>query len=234
MTGQPVTTKEKILEAAADIFGREGFKATTIRRIAESAQVNVAAINYHFRDKEGLYAAVLEHVFHTGFARFPSHGGIDDGMPPERQLYFFIRTMFYRLLSSEGWGGRHGKGRLIARELLDPSPAFESVLDAYIKPHKELLLSILVAISGRNPGPELLLPCAVSIIGQCLYYALAAPVIKRITGSDVPIETQLDRLSEFVWRFSLGGIAAIVSGVGAGSVPDPQPHSTPFSPLDEP
>ena len=234
MTGQPTTTKEKILEAAGAIFGREGFKATTIRRIADSAGVNVAAINYHFRDKEGLYAAVLEHVFHAGFTRFPSHGGIDGGMPPERQLYFFIRAMFYRLLSSEGWGGRHGKGRLIARELLDPSPAFEAVLDRYIKPHKELLLTILIGIIGRNPGPEILLPCAVSIIGQCLYYALAAPVIKKITGNDAPIETQLDRLSEFVWRFSLGGIAGIVSGAEAGRDPDPHPHSPPFSPPKKP
>ncbi|MGB5232181.1 MAG: CerR family C-terminal domain-containing protein [Desulfoprunum sp.] len=233
MTG-PSTTKEKILEAAGDIFGREGFKATTIRRIAEAARVNVAAINYHFGDKEGLYAAVLEHVFHTGFTRFPSHGGIDSDMPAERQLFVFIRSMFYRLLSSEGWGGRHGKGRLIARELLDPSPAFEAVLDQYIKPHKELLLTILVGIIGKHRGPEVLLPCAVSIIGQCLYYALAAPVVKRITGSEIPIETQLDRLSDFVWRFSLGGIAGIVSGGGAGSVPDPQPHATPFSPSNEP
>jgi len=227
MTGQPTTTKEKILEAAGDIFGREGFKATTIRRIAEVAQVNVAAINYHFRDKQGLYTAVLEHVFHTGFTRFPSHGGIDSGMPPERQLFIFIRSMFYRLLSREGWGGRDGKGRLIARELLDPSPAFEAMLDQYIKPHKDLLLTILVGIIGRNPGPQILLPCAVSIIGQCLYYALAAPVIKRIAGSDVPIESQLDGLSEFVWRFSLGGIESIVSDEKALGNIDPHPHSTP-------
>lgn len=234
MTGQPTTTKEKILEAAGDIFGREGFKATTIRRIAEAARVNVAAINYHFRDKQGLYAAVLEHVFDTGFTRFPSHGGIESGMPPERQLFIFIRSMFYRLLSREGWGGRDGKGRLIARELLDPSPAFEAMLDQYIKPHKELLLTILVGIIGRNPGPQILLPSAVSIIGQCLYYALAAPVIKRITGSDVPIETQLDGLSEFVWRFSLGGIERIVSDEKALGNIDPQPHSNPLSPSEEP
>ena len=59
------TTPERILEAAGEIFGREGFKAATIRRIAETANANVASINYHFRDKEGLYAAVLEHLFNT-------------------------------------------------------------------------------------------------------------------------------------------------------------------------
>lgn len=207
MNEPPAKTKERILEAAGDIFGREGFKATTIRRIAEAAHANVAAINYHFRDKEGLYAAVLEHVFHTGFTKFPSDLGIGPDVPPERQLLFFIKGMFYRLLSSEGWGGLSGHGRLIARELLDPSPAFEALLDTYIKPHRDRLLAIIVAIIGKDPGPERLLPCAISIIGQCIYYALAAPVIRMISEENAP--ANLDRLAEFVWHFSLGGIEKI-------------------------
>lgn len=209
MTGYPQTTKERILEVAGDIFGKEGFKATTIRRIAGAAQVNIAAINYHFRDKEGLYAAVLEHVFYIGFTRFPSKMGIQDDTPPEQQLLFFIRGMFYRLLSNEGWAGLSGRGRLIARELLAPTPAFEAVLDKYIKPHKDLLVSIIIAIMGENPGPRILLPCAISIIGQCIYYALAAPVIKKIAEENAPAEGNLDRLAEFVWLFSLGGIEKI-------------------------
>jgi AcrR family transcriptional regulator len=229
MIEHTASTKERILEAASDIFGCEGFKATTIRRIAESARVNIAAINYHFGDKEGLYAAVLEHVFHLGFTRFPSRGGIEPGMTPEQQLHMFIRGMFYRLLSSEGWFGYSGKGRLIARELLAPTPAFENILDRYIKPHKELLTEILVAIIGLNPGPQVLLPLAVSIIGQCIYYAFAAPVIKRITGDETPLEARLDQLAAFVWQFSLGGIAQITGDLAAGSR-SPQPPPTTYRP----
>lgn len=229
MTGHTASTKERILEAASDIFGRQGFKATTIRRIAASARVNIAAINYHFGDKEGLYAAVLEHVFHLGFTRFPSRGGIEPGMAPEQQLHMFIRGMFYRLLSSEGWFGYSGKGRLIARELLAPTPAFESILDRYIKPHKELLTEILVAVIGRDPGPQVLLPLAVSIIGQCIYYAFAAPVIKRISGDESPLEARLDQLAAFVWQFSLGGIDRLTGEHAAGGL-SRQPPPTTFRP----
>lgn len=229
MNEYPPTTKERILETAGDIFGREGFKATTIRRIAEAAQVNIAAINYHFRDKEGLYTAVLEHVFHSGFTTFPSTMGIGEDTPPERQLLFFIKGMFYRLLSSEGWGGLSGRGRLIARELVDPSPAFDDILDTYIKPHKDLLIRILIAIIGKDPGPQKLMPCAISIIGQCIYYALAAPVIRKIAAENIPAEDNLDRLAEFVWLFSLGGIEKIsTSEPSATTVPGSQPQSTPF------
>jgi len=209
MTDCSQSTKERILAAAGDIFGREGFKAATIRGIAKAANANIAAINYHFQGKEGLYAAVLENVFHQGFTRFPSKLGIEESAPPEQQLRAFIKGMFYRLLSRDGWGGLSGQGRLIARELLEPTPAFERILDKYIKPHKDRLVSILVAMMGKDIGPRYLLPCAISIIGQCIYYALAGPVITKIAVEDSPIEDNLDRLAEFVWLFSLGGIERI-------------------------
>ena len=209
MLDHTAPTKDRILAAAGDIFGKMGFKDATIRRIAQAAEVNIAAINYHFRDKEGLYGAVLEDVFRTGFSRFPATMDLPADADPSQRLRAIIRAMFYRLQSGEGWGGISGRGRLIARELLDPSPAFEAILDRYIKPHKELLTAIIVDIMGGNPGPEKLLPCAISIIGQCIYYAFASGVIRKISAEDAPTEANIERLADFVWRFSLGGIEAI-------------------------
>jgi TetR/AcrR family transcriptional regulator, regulator of cefoperazone and chloramphenicol sensitivity len=203
------STKARILKAAGEIFGTKGFKDATIRTIAQDAKVNIAAINYHFRDKEGLYRAVLEEAFHLGFTRFPANMALAANADPQQRLRAFIRAMFYRLQSKEGWGGIAGRGRLIARELLDPSPAFEAILDRYVRPHKDLLAAILVDIMGVHPGPEKLMPCAISIIGQCIYYALASPVISKISADNAPTEDNLDRLAEFVWLFSLGGIAKI-------------------------
>lgn len=215
MTAQLLSTKERILKAAGDIFGKKGFTATTIRTISQEAQVNVAAINYHFRDKEGLYSAVLEDVFHKGFTRFPPTLKETTDAKPQQRLRAFIRGMFYRLQSHEGWGGMSGQGRLIARELVDPSPAFENIVDKYIKPHKDLLVSIIADIMGDNPDEEKLLPCAISIIGQCIYYALASSLIQKVGGQIAPTENNLDQLADFVYQFSLGGIAQIkqVSGV---------------------
>lgn len=203
------TTPERILEAAGEIFGREGFKAATIRRIADAANANVASINYHFRDKEGLYAAVLENLFKLGFSRFPADQGVGHETPPEERLRTFIRGMFHRLLSSEGWGGLSGPGQLIAREFLEPTPSFEPIIEKYINPHKDMLVSILAELLGNNPPPEILAPCALSVIGQCIYYALGAPVIRRLTEHANPTEGNLNLLAEFVWQFSLGGISRI-------------------------
>lgn len=207
MTQQTASTKERILQSAGVIFGKKGFKNSTIREIAKAAQVNIAAINYHFQGKEGLYGAVLEDVFQGGFSRFPPSPEPGEQVAAEERLYFFIKAMFYRLQSREGWGGMSGQGRLIARELLDPSPSFEAILDRYINPQKELLLAIISEIMQVDAEPEQLMPCAISIIGQCIYYALASTVIRKISMDKAPAEERLDQSAHSVWLFSLGGIA---------------------------
>ena len=50
------TTKAKLLEAAGEEFADKGFEKATIRGICELAGANIAAVNYHFGDKEQLYA----------------------------------------------------------------------------------------------------------------------------------------------------------------------------------
>ena len=52
-------TQEKILDAAECLFVEHGFAATSMRAIANTAGVNLAATNYHFGSKQGLLASVL-------------------------------------------------------------------------------------------------------------------------------------------------------------------------------
>lgn len=55
------TTKERILKVANELFATKGFAGASVREIAKEADVNIAAINYHFQNKEGLYWKVFEH-----------------------------------------------------------------------------------------------------------------------------------------------------------------------------
>lgn len=57
---QQEKTKERILKVANELFASLGFAATTVRDIAQRAEVNLAAINYHFKNKENLYWAVFD------------------------------------------------------------------------------------------------------------------------------------------------------------------------------
>src|SRR5947208_9689486 len=53
-------TREKIIKAASRAFALGGYEGASIRTIVAEADVNQAAINYHFGSKEGLYRAVLQ------------------------------------------------------------------------------------------------------------------------------------------------------------------------------
>ncbi len=52
-------TKERILDTAERLFGELGYDGTSLRTITAAAEVNIAAVNYHFKSKEELLRAVL-------------------------------------------------------------------------------------------------------------------------------------------------------------------------------
>ena len=53
------STKQRILEAAEDLFARHGFTGTSLRQVTSAAKVNLAAVNYHFGSKDHLIEEVL-------------------------------------------------------------------------------------------------------------------------------------------------------------------------------
>lgn len=51
-------TSQRILDVAEQLFAEHGFEGTSLRDITQTAAVNLAAVNYHFGSKEGLFQAV--------------------------------------------------------------------------------------------------------------------------------------------------------------------------------
>ena len=59
MTNKSHTTKQRILDAAEELFAREGFASVTVRQIMKKAGADVALAYYHFESKRDLFDAVL-------------------------------------------------------------------------------------------------------------------------------------------------------------------------------
>lgn len=206
------SAKAKILDAAGEVFGHRGYKAATIREICRQAGVNVAAINYHFGGKEVLYRTVVMDLVARTFERFPIDEGVDGRLPPQARLRAFVRGTLRRLLSPGGLVGYPGKGQLVGRELADPSPFLDDMVDEFIRPTAAVLSAIVSVLLGPNAGVEQIVRCQLSVIAQCFHYALARPIITRLVSEDFYNPTIIDELTDHITRFSLAGIAAIRSG----------------------
>lgn len=70
-------TKQKIFKAAARLFALQGFAGTSMRVLAKEAEVNLALINYHFKDKQQLFNAVFEHGLEKWSQMLESQRGND-------------------------------------------------------------------------------------------------------------------------------------------------------------
>ena len=84
-------TRDRILKTAVRLFAERGYEATSIRTLAAKAHVNQAAINYHFKTKDGLYREVLRDAIHALTEDQLSHAQETQAMPRERALGEFVR-----------------------------------------------------------------------------------------------------------------------------------------------
>src|SRR3954464_52735 len=80
-------TKTRLLEAAGDEFAAKGFAGATIRSICQRAGANLAAVNYHFGDKEQLYAAAVMEAHRCGTKILPE-AAFAEGTPAEHLRRF--------------------------------------------------------------------------------------------------------------------------------------------------
>ena len=207
------TTRERILEAAVEVFGRLGYATATVREICDQAGVNLAAVNYHFQGKEGLYRAVACDLVARTFSRFPVAVDGDAADPPEKRLKTFVRATLQRLLAPGGLSGDSGRGQLVARELADPSPVLDQLVDDFIRPTAAVLGDIVTVLLGPAASGRDILKCQLSVIGQCFHYAMARPVITRLTGLNLTDADLIDELADHVTRFSLAAMAGVRAGL---------------------
>lgn len=75
-------TRDRIVDAAADLFSERSFEGATTRQIAARAGVAQPLLNYHFRSKDALWEAAVDSLFErlnaTMAKRFEGLRGVDD------------------------------------------------------------------------------------------------------------------------------------------------------------
>ena len=108
-------SSRRLLEAASEEFARHGYGGARIRQIVDAAQVNLAAVNYYFGGKQGLYRETLRFL-----ARRSTRTSDRGDLTPERRLRRQVYALIERLV---GVDGPSTLGRILVHEALKPTPA---------------------------------------------------------------------------------------------------------------
>lgn len=200
------TPKERILVAAVQIFGRKGFKEATVREICQAAQVNLAALNYYFGNKQNLYRTLVIELLEHAIQRYPADMGRGVVADPQERLRLFILAMLHRFLAPGGLSSFQNQGRILAREMVDPSPVLDTLVQDHIRPQAAILGGIIAELIGPNASRNRVMRCAFSIMGQCFYYGYAWPIASRLCPMDLNDAANIEALADHIAVFSLRGL----------------------------
>jgi len=201
-TARSAQTRERLLEAAADVFAADGFRNARIQTICRRAGANIAAAHYHFGDKEGLYAAVFDYAEERAIRELPADDGTD---PPADRLREHITSFLARLLDPDrpAWFAR-----LLAREMIDPTPALDGLVQRRMRATHQHLAGIIRTLLGPDATTETVNLCVLSVVSQCVFYRNSAPIVARLYPDLEPAK-ELQRIADHVTRFSLAAIAGL-------------------------
>lgn len=215
--GIPDLTKARLLEAAGEEFAEKGFEAARIRSICRRAGANLAAVNYHFGDKERLYTEAVLEAHRCGTEILPE-SMFQQGTPGE-QLRRYIHHFLSNVLALRAHPKWHHT--LILREMLQPTSASETLVREAIRPRFERLVGILRRVCPEADGRRLH-ALAFSVIGQCLHYKMARAVSERLVGEEAYRALDLEYLTDHISSFCQAalGLTPPLNEAGEAAVGD--------------
>jgi AcrR family transcriptional regulator len=199
-------TRERLLSAAGEVFAERGFREATVRDICRAAGANIAAVNYHFGDKETLYREVIRMAGCAAIEKYAAPDSPPSCNSPEEGLRRFIRDYLDRLLD-DGRPAWHGK--LIAREMVEPTPVLDELVEEYVRPQYRCLRAIVESLLGPAATADRTRLCVTSVISQCLFFKNCRPVVERLLPEQAYCSENRASLAAHIAEFSLGAIAAI-------------------------
>jgi TetR/AcrR family transcriptional regulator, regulator of cefoperazone and chloramphenicol sensitivity len=197
-------TRDRLLDAAARLFASRGFKRVTVRDICRDARANVAAVNYHFGDKMGLYREVLRTAVEAMRSTLQTAQAAGHDSDADAKLRAYVRVFLERVVESGPDSWIH---RLMWRELTDPTPALDLIVQQAIRPRLAYLCTLVGELLARPSDDVRVTRCAHSVHALCISM-IPNPVSARLYPEAKMTPAAVAALADHIASFSLAGIRA--------------------------
>ena len=175
-------TRARIIETAGQLMAENGFAQTTSKRICETANINMAAINYHFGSREGLYLAVLEDMHNRIIDREFLDNLAGEAIPAREKMQRIVAALMAGLAAPQQW-----HVRAWAREIVAPSVYFQEVMRRVVAANFRIIKGIISDMTGIPQDAPELECCLVSALGP---FVLLLVADRRFSSALVPLLCQ--------------------------------------------
>lgn len=182
-----VEARNRLLDAALQLFADKGFAKASTREIAQAAQVNVASISYYFGDKRGLYQAVFEDPRYNPEAL--AVGSVSAPQDIRTTLDVLLRGFVEPLKSGE-------QARLCMklhfREMIEPTGMWQKEIEGNIKPAHEALVQALCRHWGMRTADDDVHRLAFDIAGLGIMLHVGIDVLQAVRPALIATPQALD------------------------------------------
>jgi AcrR family transcriptional regulator len=199
-------TRDRLLNKAEDLFAQRGYHAVSVREITKAAASNLAAVNYHFGNKQNLYLEVFRSRWLPRASRIQQsfrQSLQKDASPTPKMVVQSLARAFLEGPMSTDERTRHLK--LISGELAQPTEAFDLVVEQVFRPLFGNLLEDLRKAMPDSIDEKQMVLNVFSILSMVLYFNFARPLITRFVGGRQGDDLEA-RLVDHIVQFSLNGV----------------------------
>jgi AcrR family transcriptional regulator len=197
-------TRRQLLEAAGEIFAEQGYAKATSKEICERAGANVAAVNYHFGSKDGLYAAVLEEAHSRLVSIETVAAAAQSRIEPRLKLEMFLSRIVGEVCKADsaGW-----ELRVLSREVLSRSPMMAGLLQNQIAPKAKFVRSIIAEIMHLPADDPAVSRALINLMGPILMLLITERSVQKQVAPKLELEPQA--LAEHMITYALAGMEAV-------------------------
>ena len=196
----------RLLEVAGQVFAEYGYARATSKEICKRASANIAAVNYHFDGKEGMYAAVLEEA-HARLISIDMVAAATQGKAdPALKLRMLLSQIVGQITNRKAGAWEL---RVLSRELLAPTPMMDRMVANQVAPKAQLVRGMVSSMMGLPLNHPAVSRCIVSLMGPCVMLLIVnEDVLHRVFPT---LELQPQALVEHLVKFTMGGMKAITT-----------------------
>lgn len=214
-------TGERILDVAERLFMAHGYEGTSMRMITGAAEVNLAAVNYHFGSKDALIEAVFQRRLDPMNAarvaeldRLEKEAG-DGPLSPEAIIRAFIGESLAMI--EDGRNGGRTFVRLLGRTYTEPAKPIRTLIGRMYASTMARFKSAFTRALPELPGDELV--WRLHFMFGTLSYTLAATDTVQLIAGFKPEDRHDSRaLQERLVQFLTAGLLAPLPGSSSSSV----------------